>query len=200
MYITQEMVSNVEERFGVPDVIPFAYEMKPVEFEAVRRSQKNGRAHDVTLFIVADGRLVVIRKPMYPPGAYRAPSGGVAPGELFEAGALREAREETGLTVILDRYLLRARVRFTCGSLAIAWTTHVLAARPDPSGPAVTAETELIPEDTEEVAGVRLATVGELQGDIKTALLSARSTGLRYRADLTDQVVARMLRDGLVSY
>jgi 8-oxo-dGTP pyrophosphatase MutT (NUDIX family) len=199
MYITPAMVSGVEARFGVPDVIPFAYEMKPNEFEMVRRSQRNGRAHDVTLFIFVDDRIAVIRKPMYPPGAYRAPSGGIAPGEEFEAGALREAREETGLVVVLERYVIRARVRFTCGPLTIAWTTHVLTARPDPNGPEISVASALEPQDTREVAEARLATVAEMTGEIRNALLNARSTGLRYRVDLTDCVVARLIDDGLVT-
>ena len=192
MYITSTMIAEAEQRFGVPDVVAFAYEMKPNEFEAVRRSQKHGRAHDVTVFILVGERIAVIRKPMYPEGAYRAPSGGVAPGERFEVGAVREAREETGLAVILEKYLLRARVRFTCGPLTIAWTTHVLTARPDPDGPAISAETDLHPEDTHEVAEARLATVAELTGEIRNALLRARSTGLRYRVDLTDCVLSRL--------
>ncbi|HEU4387262.1 MAG TPA: NUDIX hydrolase [Blastocatellia bacterium] len=192
MYITPTMIAEVERCFGTPDVIAFAYEMKPNEFEAVRRSQKNGRAHDVTLFIIVGDRIAVIRKPMYPAGAYRAPSGGVGPGENFEAGALREAREETGLAVVLEKYLVRARVRFTCGPLTIAWTTHVLTARPDPDGPCISPQTELNPVDTNEIAEARLATVNEISGDIRNALLRARSTGLRYRVDLTDCVLARL--------
>jgi hypothetical protein len=33
------------------------------------------------LSLIEGERVVVIKKPMYPPGAYRAPSGGVSPGE-----------------------------------------------------------------------------------------------------------------------
>src|ERR1051325_5224299 len=97
MYVTAEAIREVEEKYGVPSEVALAYEMKPVEFDMVRRSQKFGRAHDVTLFIREGGRIVVIRKPMYPPGAYRAPSGGIAPGGRFEDGGIREALEETGL-------------------------------------------------------------------------------------------------------
>ncbi|HWN97748.1 MAG TPA: NUDIX hydrolase [Blastocatellia bacterium] len=123
MYITREMISEVEQNYGKPTELAFTYEMNEPEFEMVRRSQKNKRAHDVTLFIIDRSRIVVIRKPMYPPGAYRAPSGGVAPGEPFEAGALREAHEETGLRVALEEYILRARVRFSLGDDVIDWTS-----------------------------------------------------------------------------
>lgn len=101
MYISAEAILELEQKFGKPDEVSFACEMTEREFELVRASQKHGRAHDVTLFIIEDGRVVVISKPMYPPGAYRAPSGGIAAGESLEDGALREAYEETGLHISL---------------------------------------------------------------------------------------------------
>src|SRR5688572_10880920 len=129
MFITDEIIRKIEEKFGVAEELQLAYEMTEREFDMVRRSQKNHRAHDVTMFIIRAGYVVVIKKPMYPPGAYRAPSGGINPGEPFEDGALREAYEETGLTVALENYLLRARVDFTCEGQIIHWTSHVLTAR-----------------------------------------------------------------------
>src|SRR6185436_12951190 len=105
MYISEETILALEKKYGVPEVLTLAYEMTENEFDMVARSQKHGRAHDVTLFIV-------IRKPMYALGAYRAPSGGVEPGERFEAGALREGYEETGLSIALEEYIVRAQVEF----------------------------------------------------------------------------------------
>src|SRR5437764_15416080 len=119
MYITAEIIRELEERYGVPDEVTWQFEMLPREM--VRRSQKHNRAHDVTLFIIEGEQIVVIKKPFYPPGVYRAPSGGVTPGEAFEAGALREAYEETGLEVALERYIVRARVKFTCEGQSIDW-------------------------------------------------------------------------------
>lgn len=195
MYITPEIIREVELKYGSPEVLAFVYEMRPNEFEMVRRTQKNGRAHDVTLFILAGDKVAVIRKHMYPPGAYRAPSGGISPGEGFEEGAIREAFEETGLPIRLERYLLRVRVRFTCGPRAIAWTTHVLTARPDLGIAGFPVESPLEPRDTHEIAEAKFATLDELNGEIRAALMRARSTGLRYRAELTEEVVSRLVRD-----
>ena len=181
MFITTEIISEVEKRYGTPDEVTLAYEMTPREFEMVRRSQKHERAHDVTLFIRRAGYVVVIKKPMYPPGAYRAPSGGINPGEPFEDGALREAYEETGLEVALERYMLRARVAFTCEGRVINWTTHVLTARIEGGA--------LQPVDTHEIVEARFASIEELRGSIRQALLDSGSTGLRYRAELGDLVL-----------
>ncbi|MFL6214695.1 MAG: NUDIX hydrolase [Blastocatellia bacterium] len=188
MYVTAEIIREIEARFGVPDEVVWQFEMLPHEFDMVRRSQKHKRAHDVTLFIIDDGQVVVIKKPMYPPGAYRAPSGGVEPGELFEAGALREAYEETGLAVALDRYVVRARVKFTCAGDEIDWATHVLSAH--------AVGGVLAPVDTHEIVEARWATVAEILGPMREAMMRSGSTGLRYRAQLQDAVVARLIAMG----
>src|SRR5215216_3548669 len=190
MYITKEAIRVVEEKYGVPSVAALEYEMTPVEFDMVRRSQKHRRAHDVTLYIIEDDRIVVIKKPLYPPGTYRAPSGGIAPGEPFEDGAIREAYEETGLHIALEKYILRAEVKFTIPGDAIDWTTHVLTARPTGG--------ILQPVDTHEIVEARLATVEDLLGSLKDAMLASGSTGLRYRAELNDLVVARLAEEGYI--
>jgi 8-oxo-dGTP pyrophosphatase MutT (NUDIX family) len=184
MYVSAEIIREVEEKFGAAEEIQLAYEMTEREFDMVRRSQKNNRAHDVTMFIQRAGYIVVIKKPMYPPGAYRAPSGGINPAEPFEEGALREAYEETGLTVALDKYLLRVRVDFTCADRIIHWTSHVFTAR--------ILDGLLQPVDTHEIVEARFATFDELRGSIRKAMLDSGSTGLRYRAELNDLVLNKI--------
>ena len=191
MYISAETLIELEQKYGAPSEVSLAYEMRPFEFDMVRRSRKHGRAHDVTLFIISESRIVVIKKPMYPEGAYRAPSGGIAPGEGFEEGTLREGYEETGLTVALESYLLRARVKFTSAGQEIDWTTHVFTAL-------ATAGT-LNPVDTHEIVEARLASIDELTGSIKEALLQSGSTGLRYRADLCDLVIEKLIEESFIA-
>ena len=188
MYITAEAIREIEQKYGSPSVIHLAYEMTAREFKMVRRSQKHGRAHDVTFFIIERNQVVVIRKPMYPEGAYRAPSGGISPGERFEDGVTREAYEETGLEISLDNYLFRFRVKFTCGEGVIDWTTHVFSATATGG--------RLEPVDTHEIVEARLATVDELAGNIREALIRSGSTGLRYRAELNDIVVEKLINRG----
>jgi len=191
VYITAEVILDVESRFGRPAEIYLNYEMSEREFEMVRASQRQGRAHDVTLFIIDNGKIVVIKKPMYPAGAYRPPSGGVAPGEPFVDGALREAYEETGLVISLERYILRARVKFSHGDRMIDWTSHVFAAVPIGG--------KLEPIDTHEIVEALSVDVQELMGSIRRALLSSGSTGLRYRSDLTDAVIPKLIEQGFLA-
>ena len=188
MYIDSETISEVARKYGAPEEVSLSYEMTRAEFDMVRGSQKHGRAHDVTLFIIDRGRVVVIKKPMYPDGAYRAPSGGVEPGEPFEEGALREAYEETGLVVALERFLFRVNVTFTCAGDSIAWTSYVFSAR--------VAGGRLQPVDTREIVEARFASAEELMGPVKSALLASGSTGLKYRSDLNDMVLGKLAEDG----
>lgn len=193
MYISPETILALEKKYGAPQVLTLAYEMTESELDMVARSQKHGRAHDVTLFIIIDGLVVVIRKPMYPPGAYRAPSGGVEPGEPFEAGALREGYEETGLSIALEEYVVRAQVKFAHKTRVIDWTSHVFTAGKIGG--------ELQPIDTHEIVEARLVTAREIMGTIRDALLASGSTGLRYRSELNDIVMRRLIERGrLVNY
>lgn len=187
MYLDPRDLAALEARYGAPRDLALEEEFSDEGFRLLRFSMRDGRAHDVTLFIRyalpggpadPEARFVVIRKPSYPPGAYRAPSGGVRPGEPFEAGALREAWEETGLEVVLERYLLRVHAAFTRRDERARWTSHVFAAR--------AVGGDLDPKDTREISGVRLATVEELRGEIRAALMASGLGGLRYRALLTD--------------
>ncbi|MCX7421561.1 MAG: NUDIX hydrolase [Planctomycetia bacterium] len=177
MYVSTEIIRDVEQRYGTPVEIAREYEMTPQQLSVVRLGQKNGRCHDVTLVIVDDElNVVVIRKPSYPIGAYRTPSGGVEVGESFDDGAIREAKEETGLDIVLEKYLIRANVRFRCGSEVIDWTTHVLQARPTGG--------TLQPIDTKEIVEARKATIAEITGPIRETLIATGSPGLRHRAEL----------------
>lgn len=100
-------------------------EMQMEEFNRLKESMKKGRAHDVTMFTFISGKVVVIQKSTHPPGVYRAPSGGVEPGEDIEEGIGREMCEETGLNIEIERYVLRIFVTFKHGAEEVDWTSHV---------------------------------------------------------------------------
>ena len=176
MYITQEVLSQLEQKYGVPHILRTAYTMSQEGFDLLKWSMRYGRAHDVTLFISKGDRIAVIRKPGYPPDVYRPPSGGVEPGEDFETGAQREAYEETGLEVQLQRYLLKVYVDFSFEGETVSWTSHVFTAQAIGG--------HLQPVDTKEIAGARWATLNELKTNLLKGLQNAKSAGLRYRAEL----------------
>jgi 8-oxo-dGTP pyrophosphatase MutT (NUDIX family) len=62
------------------------------------------------------GRVLLSTKTFYPPGAYRLPTGGIDRGERVLDALLRETREETGLDVVVRRFLARISYRQRRGS------------------------------------------------------------------------------------
>ncbi len=187
MYLDPDDLRGLEARYGIPREIELQEEFNLDGFNLLRWSMESGRAHDITLFIEKDGRYVVIQKPSYPKNAFRAPSGGVRRGESIEAGGKREAWEETGLEVELTRYLLRVRATFTYNGESEPWVSHVFAARAIGGS--------LDPKDRREISAARWATLEELRGPIRQALLNSGMGGLRYRARLTDATLDLLATD-----
>lgn len=184
MYLTEEMLEAAERRWGRPRRLSLAFQISERERELVRGSRRDERSHDITLFIEHQARYVVIAKPPFPEGVWRAPSGGLHRGEDLETGARREALEETGLDVTLERYLLRIDARLSVGEEVEPWQTHVFTARA-PSD-------SLAPRDRREIRAARWATREELQGEIRRALLATRYGLFRYRVALTDAAFDRI--------
>ena len=188
MYTTVKDVRKTEQRLGSPVTVEMAYEIEPYEYDVVEGSMQGGRAHDVTMFIRGSedrGLVAVIRKPFFPLGAFRAPSGAAKPGEYLEQGALRESLEETGLEVELTRYLARIKAKFTSGDRpVINWTSHVFDAL-ERAG-------EIGPIDTGEIEEARWSTIEELQGRTRQVLLNSDWGLFHYRVALTDLTVKRM--------
>ena len=188
MFVTAEEVLRMEGRYGKPAEDRMAFQMGEREWRLLRRSQSSGRAHDVTVYVLAEGMLAAIAKHPYPPGIFRAPSGGVLPGESMEEGIAREMMEEMGLEIRLLRYLLRVFVDFSRSGEVVHWTTHVFTASPR--------SRELAPQDLREIREARWITLEEAGGRIRETLLSSPSAGLRYRAMLHDRVMAEISRLG----
>src|SRR5262249_40283098 len=146
------------------------------------------RTHDVTLFILDPSlRLAVIRKPHFADGVWRPPGGGVKPGEDFAEGAVREALEETGLRVELRRYLVASEAPSRHAGRELPWRPHVFHA--------TTIDTELAPDDVEEIAGARWSTLDELAGPLRERLLETGHAFWRYRVALHDAAIEQLLND-----
>jgi 8-oxo-dGTP pyrophosphatase MutT (NUDIX family) len=177
------VLAPLRERYGEPAVLRWEGEISELEWSVMARSPR--RRHDVTFFVFEPaGRLALIAKPFYPDGIWRPPGGGVAVGEDFATGARREAYEELGVEIELERYLLRTEARFTLGAEAIDWATHVFQARTD--------STELSPIDTEEIEDARWGTAGELVGPLRERMLEQHRAFWRYRVALHDAAVAAL--------
>ena len=154
------------------------------EYEHGLATYNPKRMHDVTLFILNGDRLALIRKPQFEPGVWRPPGGGVKEGEDFVAGVQREALEETGLRVELQRYLVAAEARFIYEPDDVPWRTHVFLA--------TTADAEIDPRDREEIAAARWGTLEELAGPLRERLLETDRAFWRYRVALHDTALEQL--------
>jgi ADP-ribose pyrophosphatase YjhB (NUDIX family) len=174
---------EMERRFGTPDRLSRIQPLAQSELDFIKSTVTGGRAHDITFFIARDDGYIFIAKPFYPPGLFRAPSGGVHPGEDFETGAKREAREETGVEIELEKYILRIAVRFQAPNDYFDWTTYIFTAR-YLSG-------NIDPQDKHEISAARLVRLDEIPC-FREIMLSAGRGGFAYRAFLTDEAIKRL--------
>jgi len=183
MHVDEAALAPVRERFGSPVVLPWDGEISDHEWALA--TYNPARRHDVTLFVLdANERIALIRKPHFAEGVWRPPGGGVKPGEAVAAGAVREALEETGLRVELERYLVATDARFRNAGRELRWATHVFLAR--------TRDEELAPDDPAEIAAARWGTLAELRGPLRERLLATGRAFWRYRVALHDAALAAM--------
>ncbi len=180
MHLSDEVLRPIRERYGEPAVLEWAGEISEREYDLATYDPR--RLHDVTLFILNGPRLALIRKHPFPPDVWRPPGGGVKPGEDFVDAVRREAFEETGLRIELERYLVEARARFVYRPPGLDWRTHVFLARTDGE--------ELVPQDTVEIAEARWGTLEELAGPLRERLLATGRALWRYRVALHDAALA----------
>jgi len=171
------------DRYGQPAFMKYRFPVEEKEYQRILGSQKNGRMHDVTVYTVKEGRIVVIAKHFYPPGMYRAPSGGLMQGETFEEGLKREVWEETGCEIALNRFLLKTKVAFFCesdvGENVIDWNSYVFQAD--------YLKGDFNFTDKREIREVRLTRLEEFE-NFSRIMRQSDIGGLHYRAALHDTI------------
>jgi ADP-ribose pyrophosphatase YjhB (NUDIX family) len=183
MHLTEAVLAPLRERYGQPRALRWEGEVSPEEFALAGKSPK--RRHDVTFFVFdPGGRLALIRKPSYTGGIWRPPGGGVEPEEAFEAGVQREALEELGVEIELERFLVSSEARLRCGDGAIDWRTHVFSGR--------TEAEELAPIDVREIAAARWGTTAELAGPLRDKMLETGRALWSYRVALHEAALAAL--------
>ncbi len=183
MHLTEAVLAPLRKRYGDPRPLVWQGEVSPEEFTLAGGSPE--RRHDVTFFVFDPGkRLALIQKPSYPEGIWRPPGGGVNPGEELEAGVRREALEELGVEIELERFLVSSEATFRCGDGVIDWRTHVFSAR--------TVAKELHPTDVREISAARWGSAEELAGPLRAALLGTGRALWRYRVALHDAALEQL--------
>jgi 8-oxo-dGTP pyrophosphatase MutT (NUDIX family) len=181
MFVTDELIRRMEVQYGVPARNRVDIPCTPRELDRIKGSQKEGRNHDVTLYIRKERQWIVMAKHVYPPGLFRAPSGGLHPGESFEDGVARELAEETGCEATLQRFLLRSDVYFHAGDRELYWRSFVFVGDYRSGNFQYT--------DHHEIREIRLAEWAEF-AEWGRVMRTLDMGGLHYRAALHERVAS----------
>ncbi len=186
MLLTDDLIQQAIKLYGKPRLIKSEITFKEWEWSYLGPSISKNRFHDITLFIQYNKeKFVTIQKPYYSilgdtSNIFRVPSGGLRSSENITQAALREALEETGLTIRLIRFVLLCQTNIIVENRGVfPWKTIIFTAKPV-SG-------SLGAFDKEEISNVAVHTREELQGPIRTALLNSGWGGFQYRVFLTDK-------------
>ncbi|HST18464.1 MAG TPA: NUDIX hydrolase [Gaiellaceae bacterium] len=183
VHVTDAVLAPLRNRYGEPAELRWSGEVTRREYALA--TYNPARTHDVTLFILdPHRRIALIRKPHFAEGIWRPPGGGIKPGEDFTEGAVREALEETGLDVTLERYLVAASATFRHDGQILDWRTHVFLA--------TTSDETLAPRDDAEIAGARWGTAAEVAGPLRARLLETGHALWRYRVALHDAALTEL--------
>ena len=184
VHVDEAVLAPLRAGYGEPATLEWEGEIS--EREHSLATYNPDRAHDVTMFIFRGEQLALIRKHDFEPGIWRPPGGGVKTGEDFVAGVEREALEETGLRVELQRYLVDATAHFVYVPYDVPWRTHIFLATTD--------DEVLAPGDTDEIQAARWGTLPELSGPLRERLLATGRAFWRYRVALHDAAAEALSR------
>jgi ADP-ribose pyrophosphatase YjhB (NUDIX family) len=185
VHLDDAALDPLRARYGEPATLTWEGDVSEPEFRLA--GWNPARRHDFTFFVFNGDRLALIEKPQYPPGIWRPPGGGVRAGEEIAEGILREALEELGVEIELERYLVASEAVFRYGGETIEWRTHVVSGRTD--------AVELAPRDTVEISAARWGSLEELGGPLRARLLGTGRALWRYRVALHDAAAAALLAE-----
>jgi ADP-ribose pyrophosphatase YjhB (NUDIX family) len=150
-------LAELDERFGPgrPRKVSIGTTRDGYEYW-YRKLIGKGNRGEVTLVVQRpDGQVLLHTKTFYPAGVFRLLTGGIHAGEPVLSGATREAHEETGLLISVERFLGWVDFEFRCEDRRIRYTSYVLLMRTGDQAP-------IPPDDAELISGFRYAPPEEL--------------------------------------
>ncbi len=141
--IDEREIEELTERYGPFERRRYTLRMDEREFSYWQDKAACDRRGEVILAIQdADGGLILHSKDFYPAGTYRLPSGGVKWGESVLHALHREAQEEMGLEIEVERFLGVLEYELRCQGETMPFVSYVFLVRGDRGEP--------VPQDKEE--------------------------------------------------
>jgi ADP-ribose pyrophosphatase YjhB (NUDIX family) len=149
-WIDEREVAELAQRYGPLERRHYALEVGKRVFTYWREERGDCRG-EVALFILRpNGNVILHAKDFYPEGIYRVPTGGIEWGEDVVTAVHREAREETGLTVVIERCLGILEYEFRYQGEMLPFVSYVFLLRENGG--------QLCPQDK----GERITSFGEV--------------------------------------
>ncbi|NIO70847.1 MAG: NUDIX domain-containing protein [Anaerolineae bacterium] len=128
--IDEKEVAELARRYGPLERRHYILEIGERTFADWREVMRNDRRGEVGLFILRpSGNVILHAKEFYPEGIYRVPTGGIERGEDVVTAVHREAREETGLTVAIERCLGVLEYEFRYRGETLPFVSYVFLLR-----------------------------------------------------------------------
>ncbi|HID64222.1 MAG TPA: NUDIX hydrolase [Anaerolineae bacterium] len=103
--IDEKEVAELARQYGPLERRRYVLKMGERAFTHWREERGDCRGEVALLILRPGGNVILHTKEFYPEGIYRVPTGGIERGEDVVTAVHREAREETGLTVDIERCL-----------------------------------------------------------------------------------------------
>ncbi len=116
--------------YGAPMRQHCALEVDKATHDYWAREHNRRKYGEVVLFIQRpNGNLILHTKSFYPAGTFRVPSGGIRKGESLLDAVRRESGEETGLRVVVQRFLAVVEFEFHWQGRTLSLPSHLFLAR-----------------------------------------------------------------------
>jgi 8-oxo-dGTP pyrophosphatase MutT (NUDIX family) len=153
--IDEREIEELAEKYGHPECRCYSLEVSKKNFENWGRALVNKRRGEVVFVAQQPAGLILHSKDFYPPGIYRLPSGGVRWGESVLSALHREAWEEMGLKLEVERFLGLLEYKLCCQWETVPFVSYVFLVRGSKGKP--------VPNDKEEhILSFRQVSVAEL--------------------------------------
>ena len=172
MYLNAQLPS-LRSQWGRPYHLWITQDFDEKGWFHLGKSKTLGRTHDVALYVQdPDGRFALMNHHTTPPGLQRAQGAGAAPGESFQHGVKRTAKEEIGLEVELQKFVLHVTLDARHAGDLATWETVAFSEAPTPGPEAVGKQ-------------VQWATASQLE-ELARRLREGGDGALAYRARLAE--------------
>jgi len=187
--ISPEEIEELSRQYGPIERHSYSLEVGKRNFGDWRRELAEKRRGEVVFVVRRPAGVILHTKSFYPPGTYRLPSGGVRWGESVLSALHREAQEEMGLEIEVERFLGLLQYEFRCQEKTMPFVSYVFLVKE--------AGGELAPQDEKEgilsFRQVPLAELSAVADSLRAMEEDWRDWG-EFRAIVHDFVVEMIAR------